>query len=90
MPPSDPTPYKPVACSFYDVLEAAAFRKHPVILVLEDRSVESVLLDVYAKGTEEFLSAREIASGKPFTLRLDAVRRIIDPTTNTTYAPDHC
>lgn len=87
---NDPTPYKPVACSFYDVLEAAALRQHPVILVLEDRSVESLVLDVFARGREEFLSAQEIASGTTFTLRLDAIRRLIDPTTQTTYAPDQC
>lgn len=86
----DDMPYKPVACSLYDVLEAAAVRNSRLVLDLEDRSVEVMVRDVFARGREEFLRALDCSSEREFTVRLDAIRTITDPTTNKRYAPDHC
>lgn len=88
--PANGAPYKPVACSLYDVLEAAAVRDSRLLLDLEDRSVEILVRDVFARGREEFLRALDCSSDTEFTVRLDAIRTITDPTTNKRYAPDHC
>lgn len=88
--PANDLPYQPVGCSFYDVLEAAAVRESRLELDLEGRNVEILVRDVFARGREEFLRALDCSSGTEFTVRLDAIRTITDPTTNKRYAPDQC
>lgn len=83
-------PYKPLPCSLYDVLESSAVLKTPVVLVLEDGQLVVKIKDIFARGSEEFLTAVEMKSGAEHLLRLDVIRQIIDPTTNRTYSSDQC
>jgi len=85
-----PDPYKPIACSLYDVLESAAVLRSPLVLVLKDRGLKVLVKDVFSKGAEEFLKATDAESGEEHVVRLDAILRITDPVSNRTYQSDHC
>jgi Rho-binding antiterminator len=69
-------PYTPVACGFYDVLEAAALRGTPVEVVHVDGGGAEVrlatpLADVFSRGGAEFV---RLADGRE--VRLDRLVRV--------------
>lgn len=64
------TPYVPIDCGFYDRLEAAAMRRQPVALVLDDgRDVTARLLDVRAQDGADWAEVEGLG-----LVRLDAIR----------------
>lgn len=84
-------PYKPIACSVYDVLESAAVLRSPLLIVMfNDRQVRVLVKDVFAKGSEEFLKVADADTGEEYVLRLDKITRIIDPSSQRTYISEQC
>lgn len=47
--------YRPISCSLYDVLEAAALKKRMLTLTIDGQELTLVIDDVFARGKEEFL-----------------------------------
>lgn len=79
---TEPSPYTPVGCGFYDMLEAAAVRKVVThVRYLEEDGRETryagLILDVYSRGQEEFVV---IEGGRE--IRLDRLAEI-DGVVNT-------
>ncbi|MEZ4703186.1 MAG: hypothetical protein R2834_22855 [Rhodothermales bacterium] len=73
------TPYTPIDCGFYDILEDQAVRGVPCEIVYLDpeenqRVVETRILDVYARGNEEFIVLAATADDPP--IRLDRLVRV--------------
>jgi transcriptional antiterminator Rof (Rho-off) len=63
--------YKPIDCDFYDTLEVLAMRHKECVLEYLDeqqqsQTIRTVIVDVFAKGAEEFIL---LESGK--WIRLD-------------------
>ena len=83
-------PYKPIACSLYDVLESASILKSPLLLTVKDGRQSVLIKDVFAKGREEFLRAEDTETGEEHIVRLDAIRQITDPAAKRTYESNHC
>ena len=79
--------YQPIACALYDLFEVAAMRKKQLTLTVDGRLQEIIVLDVYAKGKEEFLDGVDPRSNKPLHLRLDKVEKVFDPAENKSYIP---
>lgn len=73
-----PTDYQPIACGFYDVLEAAATRKQPVYLQyfndLRQLCQESVAIQTFV--TRDHAEYAQLASGEE--VRLDRIIRLDD------------
>ena len=73
-----PTDYQPIACGFYDVLEAAATRGQPVYLQyfndLRQLCQESVALKTFV--TRDHAEFAQLASGDE--VRLDRIIRLDD------------
>ena len=68
--------YRPVACGIYDMLEAAAVRRSPAVLIYCDHAGKEVrytgrILEVCARGSEEFV---RLEGGE--ALRLDRIRSL--------------
>jgi Rho-binding antiterminator len=80
-----PTDYQPIACGFYDVLEAAATRKQQVYLQyfndLRQLCQESTILRTFT--TREHVEYAVLASGEE--VRLDNIIRL-DDTAAPAYA----
>ncbi len=65
--------YKPINCSFYDVLLEFATKKNPVTLIYQtsdnnQHTSQAIIKDVFTKKGEEFL---ELATGE--RIRLDHI-----------------
>ena len=73
-----PTDYQPIACGFYDVLEAAATRRQPVYLQyfndLRQLCQESVAIKTFV--TRDHAEYAQLGSGSE--VRLDHIIRIDD------------
>jgi transcriptional antiterminator Rof (Rho-off) len=84
-------PYQSIACGAYDVLEASAMRKRLLRLALFDGTIlDGTLLDVFARGKEEFCRIR-LAEGEPEReLRLDAIQEIVDLENGTRTTTQAC
>lgn len=89
------TEYTPIACSVYDLLEAAAVKQTPLRIdftdlhgTLQSRTVK--VRDLFSKEKAEFLTAQDSDSGEILTLRLDTIRLVTDPATKATYSPTVC
>jgi Rho-binding antiterminator len=70
------SPYSPIACAIHDELLAAATRREERDIAYTDeqgarRVVRSRILDVYTKGSEEFL---RLSTGE--TVRLDRLAAV--------------
>lgn len=68
--------YKPIDCSFHDVLLAKATRKEKCRFVFalaadDVRHIEGKILDVYTKAGEEFM---QLDNGQTF--RLDSLKQL--------------
>lgn len=86
-----PGEYVPIACSAYDVLEAAAVKGKMLTLEMKHGSKLDVrVIDLFSKDGAEFLHARDLTAGTDITLRLDELATIVDTTTNTVYSPQSC
>ena len=75
----DSTPYIPIDCGFYDILEAQAVLGHSCSVVYLDdageaRHLDTRVLDVYARGSEEFVILEAYPGQTP--LRLDRLVRV--------------
>lgn len=82
--------YKPIACSLYDVLEAASMKRVPVRLTMASSDRDFMIRDVFSKGSEEFLTARDLNTGAEETIRLDRIDLITDLSTGKSYTSDRC
>lgn len=82
--------YRPISCSLYDVLEAAALKKRMLTLTIDGQELTLVIDDVFARGKEEFLDGTNPLTNKNYHLRLDAIQEILDPSVGKTYLPDQC
>ncbi len=82
--------YKPIACSLYDVLEAAAMKGRVLRLTIDGVQRDVTIRDVFAKGPEEFLIAVDKATGDQETIRLDRIEFITDLSSGATYVSDRC
>ncbi len=83
--------YTSISCSAYDVLESSAVLRHDLELHLYDGpSVRGRILDVFARGKEEFCSIKTADASSPVEIRLDKIMRISDHTTNKEYATNVC
>jgi Rho-binding antiterminator len=88
-----PSPYTPVGCGFYDVLEAAAVRKTTIqvrYLTPEGRETEyqGRILDVFARGSEEFVRMegdREVRLDR--LIEVDGVKNAACRTTGNSGTP---
>jgi transcriptional antiterminator Rof (Rho-off) len=84
--------YTPIACSAYDVLEAAAVRRVPLRLRLregrEAAEITAVVLDLFARDRTEF--ARLHIGTAERVVRLDAIEHIVDTSTGAWYATGSC
>lgn len=74
----------------YDVLEVAALRKKLLHLSISGTLQEIIVLDVYAKGKEEFLDGVDPHNGIPLHIRLDTIDSLFDSSENKTYVPKQC
>ncbi len=63
--------YQPIACTLYDHFEHLITRKQKVILITEETTIETVLVNIYAKKGEEYV---ELENGD--VLRLDSIIKI--------------
>jgi Rho-binding antiterminator len=68
--------YQPINCEFHDVIESYATRREAVDLVVVDpaevnRTIRTVVCDVYSRNGEEFL-----LTGGGKKIRLDQVKSI--------------
>lgn len=81
--------YQPIACSVYDLLEAAALHRKALRLRIEGITREYVIRDVFSKGKEEFVVGFEAEMDEESTIRLDKIDLIIDPTDKKSYFPTH-
>jgi len=75
-PFSPKRPYKPIDCSFHDVLLAKATRKEKCRFAFEVSAehplhVEGKIVDVYTKAGEEFM---QLDNGQTF--RLDSLKQL--------------
>ncbi len=73
------TPYLPIDCGFYDILEAQAVLGRPCAVVYLDDAgeahpLDTRILDVYARGSEEFVILEAYPGQAP--LRLDRLVRV--------------
>ena len=83
--------YVPISCSAYDVLESSAVLRHDLELWLMDGStIRGKVLDVFAKGKEEFCTLTTSSGQSPDTIRLDQIVRIVDITDNKSYTTNTC
>lgn len=84
--------YSPISCFAYDVLEAAAVRRTPLRLSVDEgngiEEVSALVLDLFARKGAEF--ARLRVSEQERIVRLDALRRIVDEATGKEYFPAAC
>lgn len=83
-------PYKPIACSLYDILEAAAMKGRILRLTVGGAQRDVTIRDVFAKGAEEFLIAVDKTTGDQETIRLDRIELITDLSSGTVYTSDRC
>jgi transcriptional antiterminator Rof (Rho-off) len=87
-------PYVPISCSLYDVLEAAAVRGTPLVLVLADgdgrREVHGRVSDLSSRDGAEFLVVKADGSGERSEIRLDALLEIVDAAERKVYRSDRC
>ncbi|MBI2619993.1 MAG: hypothetical protein HYW57_07915 [Ignavibacteriales bacterium] len=83
-------PYKPLACSLYDVLEAASMRKQRLRLTIGGEHRDVMIRDVFSKGPEEFLIAADPSTGREETIRLDRIELITDLVEGKTYTANRC
>jgi len=87
-------PYKPIACSVYDVLEASAVKRSIVLLEILDgsttRNRKAKILDLFSKEKVEYMKALDTESNEEFVIRLDAIRLITDLASNIVYSPSAC
>lgn len=86
---SESKPYRPIACSLYDVLEAAAVRRHPLSITMGGVARVFVVEDLFSRGKEEFLVARLTEDNQRITVRLDKVELIVDPSDKKSYVASH-
>ena len=83
--------YTPISCSAYDVLESSAVLKHDLELYLIDSSsVRGHVIDVFAKGKEEFCIIMTSSGDRRDPIRLDAIMRILDHTDGKQYTTNAC
>ncbi len=84
------TDYKPIACSLYDVIEAAAVRRAALDVRIKNEFGESELtltvLDLFSRDKQEFLKAEDRSTGKEIILRLDQVLLLTDRATGKEYS----
>jgi len=84
-------PYNRISCSAYDVLEAAAVRRHPLECHMVDGTViTATILDVFARGPVEYCTIADESGTTLEPIRLDAIAFIIDTKTRTRYATSSC
>jgi transcriptional antiterminator Rof (Rho-off) len=83
-------PYQPIACSVYDLLEAAALHQKALLLRIEGVTRKYIIRDVFSKGKEEFLIGFLADTSEESTIRLDKIDLIIDPTDKKSYFPTQC
>ena len=83
--------YKRISCSAYDVLESSAVLQHDLELYLNDEtSLRGRIVDVFARGKEEFCQIRTAADAFPIEVRLDRILHITDHTLQKEYATNVC
>ncbi len=83
-------PYIPISCSVYDVLEVAAMKKRRLIFTIGGIEQELLVLDVYARGKEEYLEGVDPLTNIPHILRLDTIESLFDPVDQKLYSPKAC
>ncbi|MDZ4698163.1 MAG: hypothetical protein SH809_00540 [Rhodothermales bacterium] len=88
----DSTPYIPIDCGFHDILEAQAVLGRPCAVVYLNDAGEALhldtrVLDVYARGAEEFVVLEAYPDQAP--LRLDRLVRVagVDRSDSCSPAP---
>lgn len=74
----------------YDVLEVAAMRHKVLHVTVEGKERTIKVQDIFAKGSEEFLSAVEFPGNESIILRLDQIELIYDPSDQKSYVPNQC
>jgi Rho-binding antiterminator len=86
------TPYIPVDCGFHDIIEAQAVQGRPCAVVFlndagEAQHMDTRVLDVYARGNEEFVILEAYPGQRP--LRLDRLIRVagVDRPDSCSVAP---
>ncbi len=84
------SPYRPIACSLYDLFEAAALHQRTLQLRIDGNVADYVVRDVFSRGKEEFLVGVRQDTGELSTIRLDRIDLVIDPTDKKSYFPSQC
>ncbi len=80
-------PYRPISCSVYDLLEASAVRHKVLELTIEGTRDRFQIVDVFAKGNEEFVVVSRVADRERKTIRIDTIEMIVDLSDNKSYLP---
>jgi transcriptional antiterminator Rof (Rho-off) len=84
--------YIPIACSFYDVLEASAVTDALVRIELAGNSgIRDVrILDLFSRDKAEFMRANDATTNEEFTVRLDQIDLITEVASGKRYSARSC
>ena len=82
--------YRLIACSIYDLFEAAALHRRTLHRSIGRTTSEHIIQDVYSKGNEEFLKVSRPSTCEEMTVRLHKIDLIVDPADKKSYVPYHC
>lgn len=84
------TPYKPIACSLYDSLEAAAVKNSPIEIIFNGMDKIILVKDLQTRDQAEYLVGSDTQTGEEVLVRLDQVEAYIDPKTRKPLASQQC
>jgi transcriptional antiterminator Rof (Rho-off) len=71
-----PEPYRPIPCSFYDVLELAALKGQPVLLGFRQEDGREAEQEVRIVGLDTQGGAEFLRTADGLRLRLDAIAHL--------------
>lgn len=84
-------PYRAIACGTYDLFESVCMRRHPVRLLMADGAYQTgLVVDVFARGREEFCRFIPENEKAPVELRLDTIAEITDLHDGTRLSTGAC
>ena len=83
-------PYKPIACSLYDSLEAMAVRKIPIEIRFSGMDKIILIKNLQTRDQAEYLIGSDTQTGEEIVVRLDQVEAYVDPKTNKPLATEQC
>ncbi len=83
-------PYKPIACSLYDWLEASVVKKRAVEIRFNGATKTIQIKDLQTRDQAEYLIGVDMETGNTLTVRLDQVEAYLDAVTKEPLATSEC